>query len=122
MVKRKRYASIEALDNKLGYPCVIRCDKECYSNCKCFSMCQQWVHEPMSRQSVRPTWASEDLKFKCQGKCLNVLSCVCYVLCASVYMCFVVTCWERADLLALVCGVFCEFVTFPLVSWFRCGT
>ena len=26
-------------------------------------------------------------------------------LCASVYMCFVVTCWERADLLVLVCGV-----------------
>ena len=51
-----------------------------------------------------------------------VLSCVCYVLCASVYMCFVVTCWEWADLLALVCGVFCEFVTFPLVSWVRCGT
>ena len=25
---------------------------------------------------------------------------------ASVYMCFVVTCWERADLLALVCGVY----------------
>ena len=44
------------------------------------------------------------------------------VLCASVYMCFVVTCWERADLLALVCGVFCEFVTFPFVSWVRCGT
>ena len=40
-------------------------------------------------------------------------------LCASVYMCFVVTCWERADLLALVCGVCCEFVTFPLVShWY----
>ena len=35
-------------------------------------------------------------------------------LCASVYMCFVVTCWERADLLALVCGVFCEFVTSSL--------
>ena len=51
-----------------------------------------------------------------------VLSCVCFVLCASVYMCFVVTCWERADLLALVCGVYCEFVTFPLVSWVRCGT
>ena len=51
-----------------------------------------------------------------------VLSCVCYVLCASVYMCFVVTFWERADLLALVCGVFCEFVTFPLVSLVRCGT
>ena len=36
-------------------------------------------------------------------------------LCASVYMCFVVTCWERADLLALVCGACCEFVTFPIV-------
>ena len=26
-------------------------------------------------------------------------------LCASIYMCLVVTCWERAYLLALVCGV-----------------
>ena len=26
-------------------------------------------------------------------------------LCASVYMCLVDTCWERADLLTLVCGV-----------------
>ena len=26
-------------------------------------------------------------------------------LCASVYMCLGVTFWERADLLALVCGV-----------------
>ena len=43
-------------------------------------------------------------------------------LCPSVYMCFVVSCQERADLLALVCGVYCEFVTFPLVSWVRCGT
>ena len=43
-------------------------------------------------------------------------------LCASVCVCFVVACWERADLLALVCGVYCEFVTFPLVSWVRCGT
>ena len=41
---------------------------------------------------------------------------------ASVYMCFVVTCWGGADLLALVCGVYCEFVTFLLVSWVRCGT
>ena len=40
-------------------------------------------------------------------------------LCASGYMCFVVTCWERADLLALVCGVYCELVTLPLVSWVR---
>ena len=26
-------------------------------------------------------------------------------LCASVYVWLVVTCWERADLLAFVCGV-----------------
>ena len=64
----------------------------------------------------------------CQGGTSFVdLLCFCSVLCllclcASVYMCFVVTCWERAGLLALVCGVFCEFVTFPLVSWVRCGT
>ena len=43
-------------------------------------------------------------------------------LCPSVYLCFVVTCWERADLLALDCGVYFEFVTFPLVSLVRCGT
>ena len=43
-------------------------------------------------------------------------------LCTSVYMCFVVTYWERADRLALVCGVYCEFVTFPLVSLVRFGT
>ena len=53
---------------------------------------------------------------------VNHIQPVAYNLCASVYMCFVVTCWERADLLALVCSVFCEFVTFPLVSWVRCGT
>ena len=34
-------------------------------------------------------------------------------LCASVYMCFVVTCWERADLLALVSGV-----SLSLSHWF----
>ena len=52
------------------------------------------------------------------------LFCLVFVmsLCASVYMCFVDTCWERADLLALVCAVCCEFVTFPLVSKVRCGT
>ena len=43
-------------------------------------------------------------------------------LCASAYMCLVAPCWERADLLALVFGVYCEFVMFPLVSWVRCGT
>ena len=33
-------------------------------------------------------------------------------LCVYVYMCFVVTCWERAVPLALVCDVYCDFVTF----------
>ena len=41
------------------------------------------------------------------------------MFCARLFICAL---WERADLLALVCGVFCEFVTFPLVSWVRCGT
>ena len=42
--------------------------------------------------------------------------------CASVYMCFVVTCLERADFLALFVVSNCKFVTFPLVSWVKCGT
>ena len=29
---------------------------------------------------------------------------------------------ERADLLTLVAMSYCEFVSFPLVSWVRCGT
>ena len=33
------------------------------------------------------------------------LSCVLFVMPLSVYLCLVVTCWERADLLALDCGV-----------------
>ena len=32
----------------------------------------------------------------------------------SVYMCLVVTCWERADLLALVCGVLLCVCYFPI--------
>ena len=41
--------------------------------------------------------------------------CLCYDVCV---FSLVVTCWERADLLALFCVVFflC-FVTFPYVSW-----
>ena len=45
------------------------------------------------------------------------------MFCARLFIC---ASWspagERADLLAIVCGVFCEFVTFPLVFWVRCGT
>ena len=50
-----------------------------------------------------------------------VLSCVCYVVVRVCLYVLLVTCWERADLLTLVCGVCCEFVTFPLVSWVSCG-
>ena len=35
-------------------------------------------------------------------------------VCASVYMCFVVNYWERADLLALVCGVCLWVWHFPI--------
>ena len=40
------------------------------------------------------------------------MSCVFHAF-ASVHCCLVVTCWERADLLALVCDVRLCFVTFP---------
>ena len=54
------------------------------------------------------------------------VSCVSHAF-ASVYCCSVVTCSERADLLALVGNVYCIFVTFPcgilgqvwyLIVWF----
>ena len=32
---------------------------------------------------------------------------------ASVLCCLVVTCWEMADLVGLVCDVYCGFGTFP---------
>ena len=35
-------------------------------------------------------------------------------LCASVDMCFVFTCWERADIFALVCGVLLWVCYFPI--------
>ena len=41
-----------------------------------------------------------------------LVSCVSHAV-ASVYCCLVVTCWERADLLALCGDVYCVFVTFP---------
>ena len=40
------------------------------------------------------------------------VSCVSHAF-VSVHCCLVVTCWERADLLALVGDVYCIFVTFP---------
>ena len=49
------------------------------------------------------------------------VSCVFHAF-ASVYCFLVVTCWERADLLALVGDVYCIFVTSHVVSWVWCGT
>ena len=47
--------------------------------------------------------------FFCGSFC--VMSCVCHAF-VSVLCCLVVTCWERADLLALVGDVYCIFFFF----------
>ena len=44
--------------------------------------------------------------------CFFFASCVSHTF-APVHCCLMVTCWERADLLALVGDVYCIFVTFP---------
>ena len=41
------------------------------------------------------------------------MSYVCHAF-ASVHCCFVVTCWERTDVLALVCDVKFCFFYFPM--------
>ena len=46
------------------------------------------------------------------------LSCVCY---AFVCVCLYVPCGHLTSWLLYVVSN-CEFVTFPLVSWVRCGT
>ena len=51
---------------------------------------------------------------------MNLLCLICHVfvipLCASVYLCLVVTCLERADLLALV--LWCITVSPSLTHWY----
>ena len=42
-------------------------------------------------------------------------------LCASVYKCFVVTCWGGLTYWLSFVVSSCVFVTFPLVSWVGCG-
>ena len=44
--------------------------------------------------------------------CVFFVSCVSHAF-VSVHCCHVITCWERADLLALVDDVYCNFATFP---------
>ena len=41
------------------------------------------------------------------------MSCVCHAF-VSVHCCLVVTCWERSDLLNLVCDVWLYFGHFPM--------
>ena len=44
---------------------------------------------------------------RCHTSFVDLFFCLVFAmpLCSSVYVCLVVACWERADLLALVCGV-----------------
>ena len=49
------------------------------------------------------------------------VSCVSHTF-ASVHCRLVVTCWERADLLALVGDVIVFKLLSDVVSWVRCGT
>ena len=42
-----------------------------------------------------------------------IMSCVCHAF-VSIHCCLVVTCWESADLLALVCDVNLCFCHFPM--------
>ena len=44
--------------------------------------------------------------------CFFFVSCVSHAF-RSIHCCLVVTCWEMADLLALVVDVYCIFVTLP---------
>ena len=46
--------------------------------------------------------------------CFFVLCLLCLCVRLFIIICLVVTCWERADLLALVCGVWLWFWHFPI--------
>ena len=69
------------------------------------------------RLACRETGLSPTVKY-CRryifcGSSVLFMSCACNAY-ASVHCCLVVTWRERADLMALVCDVYCVFVTFPL--------
>ena len=51
------------------------------------------------------------------------MSCVCHDHAfLSVHYGLMVMCWERTDLLALVCDVLVFLSLFLVVFWVRCGT
>ena len=54
------------------------------------------------------------------GSFVLFIFCVCHAF-PSVHFCLVVTWRERADLLALICDVYCDLLLSYLVSWDRCG-
>ena len=63
--------------------------------------------------AMEPPWALRWGVFADRSRVVHLLWVVCVFfclvfvvpLCASVYLCLVVACWGRTDLLALVCGV-----------------
>ena len=58
------------------------------------------------QQSIDASWRSGTLNLAVYQGCVRNKEDLVPLACEdAVYMCLVVTCWERADLLALVCGV-----------------
>ena len=55
------------------------------------------------------------------GSLVFFVSCVSHAF-ESVHCCLVVTCWEKADLLALVVMFIVFLLLSHVVSWVRCGT
>ena len=95
------------------------------------SMCKRMIHIRTKRGWRPETCLSPPVKivlliiprrcFFCRSFLLFIFR-VCHAL-LSVHFSLVVTCWEWADLLVLLCMVFCCVLTlFRVVTWVRCGT
>ena len=80
------------------------------------------IHSVVSKTELVAHWGEKKsfnlkaLSFESFCGSFMFLFCLVFAmsLCTSVYMCFVVTCWEGADLLALVCGVLLWVCHFPI--------
>ena len=94
-----------------------------------------WVRGLSCKPNIYVSWSTSELKvrlayretglsppvkyfywpqyFFC-GSFVLFMSCVCHAF-MSVHCCLVVTWREMADLLALVCDVYCDFVTSPIL-------
>ena len=104
-------------------------------------MMHWWVRGPICKPNISASWSTSELSVRLApwnqfnpqvkyfyrpfqgGTSVDHSCCFCFVFvmrfCASVYWWLVVTCWERADFLALVCDVLLWVCTFPVVT---CGT